>query len=219
VDWVGVNCGTMDQLAVALGKRDHALLLDCRSLELRPIPLPQGTAVVILDTTKARTLAGSAYNVRRKQCEEAAQLLGATSLRDVSLERFRAEEGRLDPVLASRARHVISENARTLEAASAMAENNPARLGALMDASHESLRADYEVSCSELDAMVAAARAEEGCYGARMTGAGFGGCAVALVKETAVAEFLPAVTKVYREKTGLEAKLYVTRAEAGVECE
>lgn len=211
-EWVGVNCGTMDQLAVALGRRRHALLIDCRSLEVRPIPLPKGLAIVILDTTKARTLAGSAYNVRRQQCEEAAGRLGAASLRDVPLDIFRKAASSLDPILAKRARHVITENTRTLEAAAAMAKNDAVSLGRLMNLSHESLRHDYEVSCEELDAIVEAARAQKSCLGARMTGAGFGGCAVALVAEKQVDGFIKAVDERYRQTTGLTAKQYATAA-------
>lgn len=217
VEWVGVNCGTMDQLAVALGRKDHALLIDCRSLEVRATPLPSGSCVVILDTSKARALADSAYNERRRQCEEAAERLGAKSLRDVSLEQFIDGEGELDPVLAKRARHVITENARTVEAMGAMEVQDASRLGELMNASHVSLRDDYEVSCRELDVMVEAAQEREECFGARMTGAGFGGCAVALVREEGLSAFVEAVSRRYQEATGLSPKLYATGAADGVE--
>lgn len=212
---VGVNCGTMDQLAVALGRKDHALLIDCRSLDVKALPLPRGCAVVILDTTKARTLAGSAYNERRAQCEEAARLFGESSLRDVSLETFRGLEREIDPLLAKRARHVITENLRTLQAAGAMEAGEAEKLGCLMNESHESLRLDYEVSCLELDRIVEAARSADGCHGARMTGAGFGGCAVALVKEESLKTFLAAVTESYRDTVGREPKLYATLAADG----
>lgn len=217
VEWVGVNCGLMDHLASAEGRADHALLIDCRSLESRPIPLPEGVVVVILDTGKSRTLAGSAYNERRAQCEEAARLLGVVSLRDAAMPGWENARGKMPPLLAKRAKHVISENGRTLRAAKAMEAGDTQLLGELMNKSHESLRADYEVSCRELDAIVAGARAAPGCVGARMTGAGFGGCAVALVREESLEAFLPVVAERYREATGLDAKFYPTRACDGVE--
>jgi galactokinase len=217
VKGVGVNCGTMDQLAVALGRQGYALQIDCRSLEVKALPLPRGSAVVIMDTSKARTLAGSAYNERRRQCEEAAAIFGAGSLRDVSLDTFRQKEKNLPAVLAARARHVISENGRVLRAGQAMEKGEAEELGRLMNESHESLRADYEVSCRELDLIVAAAREQEGCLGARMTGAGFGGCAVALVREEAVERFMPEVAARYEAEAGLSAKLYLTGAAAGTE--
>ena len=190
-EWVGMNCGIMDQMISAAGIAGHALLIDCRSLEMRPAPLPPGTAVVVLDTATRRGLVDSAYNERRAQCEAAARFFGVPALRDVTVEQFETRMGiergsdRLDEVTGRRARHVVTENARTVQAAEEMVRGDAAALGRLMNASHISLRDDFEVSSVELDAIVRCAQAQKECYGARMTGAGFGGCAVALVRADA----------------------------------
>lgn len=215
--WVGVNCGIMDQMISAAGREDHALLIDCRSLETQLAPLPQGTVVVILDTGTRRGLVDSAYNERRKQCETAAHYFGVSALRDVSMATFQAEGHGLDEITRRRARHVISENERTLRAREAMTANDPATLGTLMNASHDSLRDDFEVSNDALNIMVTIAREQEGCYGARMTGAGFGGCAVALVAAPTANEFTEAVSQRYRQQTGLQPAIYVCRAANGAE--
>lgn len=214
-EWVGVNCGIMDQMISAAGQADKALLIDCRSLDLTPVPLPPGTAVVILDTTTRRGLVDSAYNERRSQCEAAAKFFGVPALRDVSIEEFEARAGQLDEVTRRRARHVITENDRTLQAAEAMQAGDAVELGRLMDASHESLRYDFEVCNEGLNEMVRCAREEAGSFGARMTGAGFGGCAVALVREKTAASFADAVSRKYRDATDLDPKVYVTRATDG----
>ena len=212
--WVGVQSGIMDQLIGAAGVAGHALLIDCRDLTLRPVPLPDGVAVVVLDTSTRRGLVGSAYNDRRAACERVAAALGVRALRDVDERTLAAAEG-LDPIDRRRARHVVAENARTLDAADALAAGDVVRVGALMDASHASLRDDFEVSSPALDALVAAAGAAPGCLGARMTGAGFGGCAVALVAADALGAFVAATTQAYRTATGLEAAAYPSRAAAG----
>jgi galactokinase len=213
--WVGVNCGIMDQLASAAGREGHALLIDCRSLDIRAVPLPRASTVVVLDTSTRRGLVGSAYNERRAQCEAAAQAFGARALRDLDRARLVAGQDRLDPVVFRRARHVVTENERTLAAAEAMARGDARVLGRLMNESHESLRDDFGVSSDALDAMVEAARASAGCHGARLTGAGFGGCVVALVAADATAAFLAEVERRYRERTGLAPSLYPCRAAAG----
>jgi galactokinase len=213
--WVGVQCGIMDQLAAAAGVAGHALLIDCRSLALQAVPLPPGTAVLVLDTGTRRGLAYSAYNERRAQCHAAARYFGVPALRDVSLERFRERAGGLAPDIARRARHVIGENLRTVRAAEAMRRGDAAGLGAAMNASHLSLRDDFEVSTAELDAMVACAQAQGGCYGARMTGAGFGGCAVALVEASAAEPVAASVATCYAAATGIEPAIYVCEAAAG----
>jgi galactokinase len=217
--WVGVQCGIMDQMISAAGRRDHAVLIDCRSLETRAVPLPPAVLVVILDTSTRRELAGSSYNDRRSQCEAAADHFGVPALRDLSLQELEAGAEGLDPVAARRARHVVSENARTLEAAEAMRAGDSRRLGELMTASHRSLRDDFEVSSDELDRMVELALNQPGCLGARMTGAGFGGCAVALVEADRAEAFADAVAARYREATHLEPKLYVTGATEGASVE
>jgi len=213
--WVGVQSGIMDQLIGAAGVAGHALLIDCRDLSLRPVPLPDGVAVVVLDTDTRRTLVGSAYDDRRAACTRVAHELDARALRDADADDLAAAAERLDPVDLRRARHVIGENARTLEAADALADGDVARLGRLMDASHASLRDDYEVSSPALDAIVAAARAAPGCLGARMTGAGFGGCAVALVGRDDVDAFVATTADAYRAATGNQARAYVSAAAAG----
>ena len=179
--WIGVNCGIMDQLISATGRAGHAMLIDCRSLELQPAPLPGGVAVVVLDTATRRGLVDSAYNQRRSQCEAAAKAFAVRALRDVTPADFAAKDGQLDATTRRRARHVISENDRTVRAVEAMRGGDIGLLGRLMNESHASLRDDYEVSSDALNAMVEAAQRHKACFGARMTGAGFGGCAVAIV--------------------------------------
>ncbi|HEX9109473.1 MAG TPA: galactokinase [Longimicrobiales bacterium] len=218
-EWIGVNSGIMDQTIVAGGREDHALLIDCRSLEATPVPLPPGVAVVILDTATRRGLVDSAYNERRQQCEQAARFFGVSALRDLDLSGFEAGAEGLDPVARRRARHVVTENARTLEAADAMHAGDVARLGQLMNASHASLRDDFEVTNDALDAIVDLAQRDPACYGARMTGAGFGGCAVALVSGVDADRFIDQLSGAYRARTGLEARAYVCRAAAGASVE
>lgn len=213
--WVGVNCGIMDQMVSAAAIEGHALFLDCRALTYEHVPLPSGSAVVVLDTSTRRGLVASAYNERRAQCETAARHFGVRALRDVSLSRFQENAASLDPVTLKRARHVIGENERVLEAVEAMRGGDAARLGELFNASHASLRDDFEVTNDALNWMVEIAQAQPGCYGARMTGAGFGGCAVALVEEEAAAGFVAAVETAYRLRSGLEPAIYVCKPAAG----
>ncbi len=218
--WVGVNSGIMDQMISAAGEEGSALLIDCRTLDTTPAPLPAGLAVVILDTMTRRGLVDSKYNERRAECERAAAHFGVKALRDVTLEQLEAAKAQLEPVVYRRARHVITENARTLDALDAMRANDVPRLGALLNASHESLRDDFEVTHAEdkpdaLDMMVQCARAHAGCIGARMTGGGFGGCAVAVVRAEAVESFTQQVSADYESKTGLTPALYVTTPQAG----
>ncbi len=183
--WVGVNCGIMDQLISAAGRAGHALLIDCRSLDTQPVPFPPGTAVVVLDTSTRRGLVDSAYNERRSQCEAAAKFFGVSVLRDVTMEQFQQKAGKLDDVTRRRALHVIGENDRTVQAAAAMRRGDAVETGRLMNESHRSLRDDFEVSSDALNAMVECASAHPACFGARMTGAGFGGCAMALIRADA----------------------------------
>jgi galactokinase len=218
-DWVGVQCGIMDQMISAAARAGHALLLDCRTLEMRHVPVPDGAAVVVLDTATRRTLVGSAYNERRAQCEAAAAFFGVRALRDVDEATFAARAGGLDEVTRRRARHVVTENARTVAAADALARGDLAEVGRLMDASHASLRDDFEVSRRELDLIVELARAHDGCYGARMTGAGFGGCAVALTDARAADSLAADVARDYHERTGLEPSVYVCTPSGGATLE
>ncbi len=213
--WVGMNCGIMDQMISAAGEAGHALLIDCRSLATTSVPLPPGAVVVILDTATRRGLVDSAYNERRAQCEAAARYFSVSALRDVSMERFEAEGGGLEDVIYRRARHVISENARTLAAAAAMQAGDAVELGRLMDASHISMRDDFEISGPALNIMVACAQEEPGCYGARMTGGGFAGCAVALVDAHLAQTFAANVAARYAARANLTPAVYVCNASAG----
>ena len=222
-DFVGVACGIMDQYASALCKADHGLFLDCRSLEHRAIPLnlaENGIRIAILDTGTPRTLATAGYNQRRRECEEGVQRLEAllkrplVSLRDVAPHEYLANEDALPMPLRSRIKHVIAENSRVLNAVEALERRQIVTFGRYMAMSHESLRSDYEVSSPELDRMVALVSAVSGVIGARMTGAGFGGCAVALVRQEAVQNLIPAL-EMYHADTGKEPCLWLTDAALG----
>lgn len=217
--WIGVNSGIMDQMASAAATSGHALFLDCSSLAYRHIPLPLDVEVVVMDTGTRRGLVDSTYNERRSQCESAARIFGVHALRDVTLETFRSRAAELEPLVRRRAWHVVSENRRVLEAVDAMQRSDLIGLGKLLDASHASLRDDFEVSSSELNTMVGIARAEPGCYGARMTGAGFGGCAVALVRLGTAQQFTASVAEKYRLETGLKPDIFVSHAVAGASVE
>ncbi len=216
-EWLGVKCGIMDQMISAAGVKDRALLIDCRSLETASAPLPPDTVVVILDTNTRRGLVDSKYNERRAQCEAAARHFGVPALRDVDGESFAHREHELEPLMRRRARHVITENERTLRARDAMNAGDPVTLGQLMIESHISLRDDFEVSSPALDAIVDCANAEDACCGARMTGAGFGGCAVALVQADGIEAFVERVGACYHAATGNEPIIYVTGASRGAE--
>lgn len=207
--WVGVNCGIMDQTIAAAGKAGHALLIDCRSLELQPVPLPTGCVVVVMDTMTRHGLVNSEYNQRRAECEAVARQFGVRALRDLTPQQLPANVSR-------RARHVVTEIDRTLRAART---RDPVEFGRLMNASHDSLRDDFEVTNQELNIMVDCARALPGCYGARMTGAGFGGCAVALVAAPAADAFVSEVAKAYAARTGLTPKIYLCTASDGASVE
>lgn len=209
-EWVGVNCGIMDQMVSAAGQPHHVLLIDCRSLATELVPLPEATTIIILDTNTRRGLVDSAYNERRQQCEAAAAYFGVPALRDISLAEFEAKAAGLDALIRRRARHVITENERVLMAVQAMHREDAVHVGQLMNASHASLRDDYEVSSQELNVMVNIAQTQSGCFGARMTGAGFGGCAVALVQAEKANEFAEAVAAQYEEMTGLQSNIYIS---------
>ncbi|MDP2975841.1 MAG: galactokinase [Anaerolineales bacterium] len=214
-EWVGVNCGIMDQMASAAARAGHALFLDCRSLTFEHIPLPDGLSVVVLDTATRRGLLDSAYNERRLQCKTAARLFGVRALRDVDMRTFEARGGQLGPLTYRRARHVIRENDRVTRAVAAMRGGDLETLGRLLVASHASLRDDFEVSSQALNIMVEIACQEPGCFGARMTGAGFGGCAVALVQAEKVQDFAVCVAKKYAQQTGLTPNVYICQAVEG----
>ncbi|MCA9935010.1 MAG: galactokinase [Ardenticatenaceae bacterium] len=215
-EWVGVHTGIMDQMISAAGEKGHALLIDCRTLETEAVPLPQGTAVAVLDTNTRRGLVESAYNERRQQCETAAAHFGVSALRDVDWEMFRALGETLDDIIYRRARHVVTENGRVLQAKTAMQQGNAAALGQLLNASHHSLRDDFEVSSPALDTIVKLAQNHTACYGARMTGAGFGGCAVALINTDAdTRDFVRQVSTAYQAQMQLTPAIFICRAMPG----
>jgi len=213
--WVGVNCGIMDQMVSAAAQAGHALFLDCRSLEYEHVPLPQGVAVVVMDTSTRRGLVDSAYNERRTQCEAAAEFFGVPALRDVSLEEFNRKNSELENTFMRRARHIITENQRVLQAVAAMRTGDVRKLGILFNESHASLRDDFEVTNEALNQIVEAAQMHSACLGARMTGGGFGGCAVALVDREQVEAFTSAVMEAYRRRSGLEAQFYACQPSQG----
>ena len=216
-EWIGTKCGIMDQMTAAAGIADHALLIDCRSLAIQPVPLPPETVVVALDTSTRRSLLDSEYNDRVARCGAAAAHFGEPSLRNVSAEQLEIEERRLGGIMHRRARHVITENERTKLAAAAMRRGDTAETGRLMDASHASLRDDYEVSSRELNAIVDVARQQPGCYGAKLVGAGFGGCAVALVASTTADRFVEVAAAEYQEITGVQPAIHICTAADGAE--
>lgn len=221
--YVGVNSGIMDQFAVSNGARDHAILLMCDTLEYKLVPFKTGAyKLVIGNTNKRRGLVDSKYNERREQCDAALRIVQAKEpeikyLAQLTPERFEALQSEFkDEVLLKRATHVVEENARVLKSVDALSANDLKAFGQLMNASHDSLRDLYEVSCLELDVMVEEARKIEGTLGARMTGAGFGGCTVSLVHEDAVDKFVTEVGSAYKERTGLEGDFYVCGVGNGV---
>ena len=220
-EFVGMNCGIMDQFISALGQRNHALLIDCRSLHYQPAPLPTGAAIIVADTMKRRGLLDSEYNTRRRECEEGVRILQrylpqVQALRDVSTDQFVEYGGQFPENVRKRCRHIIYENERVLNSVAALRAGDLAAFGRLMNESHLSLRDDYEVSCPELDIMAEAAWKVSGVYGSRMTGGGFGGCTVSLVAEEAIEDFRNQVAAAYERATGITPQIYVCRAEDGV---
>ncbi|EKS7766496.1 galactokinase [Edwardsiella piscicida] len=214
--FVGCNCGIMDQLISALGQAQHALLIDCRSLTTRAVPLPPEAAVVIINSNVKRGLVDSEYNTRRQQCEAAARFFGVDALRDVTPQRFAAESHGLPTLTAHRARHVISENQRTLQAADALAAGDLVQMGALMAASHASMRDDFAITVPPIDTLVEIVKGVIGDRGGvRMTGGGFGGCVVALMPQTLVEPVRAAVARDYAARTGLRETFYVCQPSAG----
>jgi len=226
-DYVGIRCGIMDQFASACGRAGHALWIDCRSLQHRLLPLDQSlagsaspTQLVICNTMVRHGLAGSQYNRRRDECEQGVQALsriipGVETLRDVSSEVLRTHAAQLDPVIYRRCRHIASENERVNAAAAALGRADLTEFGRLMRESHRSLRDDYEVSCDELDLMVRIAEQIDGVYGARMTGGGFGGCTINVVRTDAVARFRSLIAEGYAQASGHAPEIYACEAADG----
>ena len=221
-EFVGARVGIMDQFISLFGQEQKALLLDCRSLEFRLLPLPDKVRLIICNTMVKHELASSAYNERRAQCEAGVKHLAqffpyVRALRDVSEEQLEQHRSSLSDVVYRRCRHVITENARVLSAAEALERGDLDRFGDLMGQSHRSLRDDYEVSCAELDLMVQLAQKVDGVYGARMTGGGFGGCTVNLVRDEQVEEFQRSVAPEYERVTSLRPEIYICSAANGAE--
>lgn len=221
-EFVGARVGIMDQFVSLFGAKDKALLLDCRSLDCKLLPLPQDIQLVICNTMVKHALASGGYNERRSQCEEGVRELskvlpGITALRDVSSVELEQHLDVLRPVIYSRCKHIVSENERVLASAAALERHDLRDFGTLMNESHRSLRDDFEVSCAELDLMVELARGVEGVYGARMTGGGFGGCTVNLVARDQIEQFKLVVGPGYEKATGLKPEIYVCAAVNGAE--
>ncbi len=218
-DFAGVPCGIMDQFISALGREGHLLLLDCRTRKTELVPMSDpSVALLVINTNVKHELSGGEYAERRAQCEEAAAKLGVKSLRDVTAEQLAAGKGKLTELVYRRARHVIGEIERTTHAAEGIRQSNWPTVGQFMYASHYALRDDYEVSCQELDVVVEIAEAigiQGGVYGCRMTGGGFGGCCVALVKAASVAAITQRIAADYKAKTGIEAAIFASRPAAG----
>ncbi|WP_182020813.1 galactokinase [Vibrio parahaemolyticus] len=215
-EFVGCNCGIMDQMISAEGRENHAMLLDCRSLETEAVSMPEDMAVVIINSNKKRGLVDSEYNTRRQQCEEAARIFGVKALRDVTIEQFTEKASELNELVAKRARHVITENDRTVEAAKALRSYDIKRMSELMAQSHASMRDDFDITVKEIDTLVEMVKnviGEQG--GVRMTGGGFGGCVVALVPSTLVDEVKATVEANYEAATGLKESIYVCQAKEG----
>jgi galactokinase len=213
-EFVGMNCGIMDQFAVGFGKKDHAIFLNCNTLSFENVPLIlNDCSLIITNTNKRRGLTDSKYNERRSECEKAVELLQLykpiSNLSELNTSEIHTLEKYIkDPVIRKRAEHVISENGRVLEAVKVLKENNIIRFGELMNHSHDSLKNDYEVTGIELDTLVYEGRKLPGVIGIRMTGAGFGGCTVSIVKKRESAKFMSELSVIYKRKIGLTADFY-----------
>ena len=218
-DFAGVPCGIMDQFISALGREGHLLLLDCRTRKTEIVPMHDpSVALLIINTNVKHELSGGEYAERRSQCEDAASNLGVESLRDVTAGQLEAGKGKMSETVYRRARHVIGEIGRTVHAAQCVRQSDWPAMGHLMYASHAALRDDYEVSCQELDVVVEIAEAignQGGVYGCRMTGGGFGGCCVALVKASAVEAITKNIAADYKVRTGIDAAIFASRPAAG----
>jgi galactokinase len=221
-EFVGTRCGIMDQFVAVHGTAGHALMLDCRSLEYELLPLPHDLRLVVCNSMVRHELASGEYNRRRADCEEGVKLLqphlpGIRALRDVSVSDLEAWERALPATVYRRCRHVVTENQRVVEAAEALRSSDPERFNQLMYESHASLRDDYQVSCRELDLLVELAASSPGVYGARMTGGGFGGCTVNLLRADACDSFKEHISRAYREATGIIAEIYICEPGQGAQ--
>lgn len=219
-EFVGMPCGIMDQYISVFGEEHAAICLDCRSLKHQVVRLPDGIEFVAVNTMVKHELASSAYKERTEQCAAAVEIVrrrhpAVSSLRDVTPEMFEEAEGSMPPVILRRARHVVTEDARVLQFVAACREGAVERMGELFEASHRSLQHDYEVSCEELDFLVDAAMGIQGVYGARMTGGGFGGCTVNLMRKDAMAHFEREVAGLYQARFGIQPRIYPCRPSWG----
>lgn len=215
-EFLQLKSGIMDQMICALGRPGHAMLLDCRDLLSKFVTIPSNVKIIILDTLTRRELVDSKYNERVKQCEASAEYFGCSSLRDVDIKTFEEKKSGLDKLLMKRSKHVVYENNRVLEVSKAMKNNDVNKIGELINDSHYSLKNDYQVSSKELDIMVEIAQKEAGCFGARMTGAGFGGCAIALIDESFQEQFMRNIFNTYYLKTGIKPMIYISNPSSGV---
>ena len=220
-NFVGVQSGVMDQLISVLGQDGHAVRIDCRDLSIRTIPLYQNTSIVVCNSNVERMLTESAYNQRRQECTEAVHLFKTwypdiVALRDITPAMFEQHAEALPETIRARARHVVSENDRVLRSTTALEQHDVETFGTLMNESHKSLRDDYEVSIPELDVLVSSAQQVPGCYGARLTGAGFGGCIVSVVDTNVIETFQKTVASAYHQATGRDTTIYICRAADGV---
>jgi galactokinase len=221
-EYVGTRCGIMDQFIATFGAAGNALMLDCRSLEYQLLPVPQDVRLVVCNTMVRHELASGEYNRRRADCEAGVKLLapyraGVRALRDVEIADLGKHKDVLPETIYRRCRHVLTENQRVLDAAKALQSGDPDRVGQLMYASHASLRDDYEVSCKELDLLVELAAGSSGVYGARMTGGGFGGCTVNLVRTDCAEAFRTHIARTYQEATGIAPDIYICEPAQGAE--
>jgi len=214
-EFVGMRCGIMDQFISSLGQADHALLIDCRSLQYERVPIPAGVRIVVTDSAIRRGLVDSAYNERRAQCEQGARLMGVKALRDVSVEMFEAHRDKLPALVARRCKHVVTEDQRTLDSVQALRRGDLTTFGKLMNESHISMRDDFEITTPEIDTLVEIQQNTPGCLGARMTGGGFGGCTVALAREEAAPALVGAIQTQYPARTGKTPQVYVCHATDG----
>lgn len=210
--FVGAPCGIMDQFACCHAEAGKAVLIDCRTLETRTLPLPEGFALLVCNSMVKHSVGGGEYGERRADCEESARMLGVKALRDVSVEEFERRAAELPERLCKRARHVVTENDRVLRAVEALSGGDTSGFGRLMNESHESLRVDFEASCAEIDTLVELARQTPGVAGARMTGGGFGGCTVNLVEADKAEIARESIASGYKERTGIQAETYVFEA-------
>ena len=224
-NFVGMNCGIMDQFISRMGEKNHALHVDCRDLSYQQIPCELGEYVVVMcNSNVEHKLVDSAYNERRRQCEEGVRVLRGTfpdirALRDVSYTQLEENASLFPPLVYQRCKHVVSENERVAQAVDVLKDGDIEAFGHLLNRSHASLRDDYEVSCQEVDLLVQIAQNSDGVAGARITGGGFGGCTVNLVRETVLEQFQEKILREYAEQTGITAEIYTSKAEDGARLE